>query len=241
VTGTVRAWREFFLTCTSHLVSRRLFDGFAISLPRILWEDIDSKHLGPTTNQIAVTAVPLEHIDGNGYMPQTQRHHRYALVKFIVSRAVSHELVRHRPVSWLQESQRYCRYGDHVQFIEPSGAFSLLAASEDDGIQDPNDIEPVMEPIVTLRDQWLYSLFVAEDAYQYSLTLGASPQQARLVLPNSCKTELYMFANLTEYMHFFRLRTSNAAEPSMREVVRPLYDEFHAAWPWLFPKSYTLL
>jgi thymidylate synthase (FAD) len=46
------------------------------------------------------------------------------------------------------------------------------------------------------------------------------------VLPNSCKTELFVYANLAEWQHIFNLRTTRAAEPSMREVMIPLHADF---------------
>jgi thymidylate synthase (FAD) len=62
----------------------------------------------------------------------------------------------------------------------------------------------------------------------------ATPQAARTVLPNSCKTELIVYANLTEWKHIFRLRTSKAAEPSMREVMIPLLEDFKQRFPKVF-------
>jgi thymidylate synthase (FAD) len=56
--------------------------------------------------------------------------------------------------------------------------------------------------------------------------MGWSPQQARSVLPNSLKTEIVMTANLREWRHFFRLRTSAAAHPQMREIAVPMLAEF---------------
>jgi thymidylate synthase (FAD) len=62
----------------------------------------------------------------------------------------------------------------------------------------------------------------------------SSPQAARTVLPNSCKTELIVFANLMEWLHIFKLRTSMAAEPSMREVMIPLLGRFQSLFPQIF-------
>ena len=61
----------------------------------------------------------------------------------------------------------------------------------------------------------------------------STPQAARTVLPNSCKTELIVYANLQEWRHIFRLRTTKAAEPSMREVMIPLHQELLGRFPEL--------
>jgi thymidylate synthase (FAD) len=63
---------------------------------------------------------------------------------------------------------------------------------------------------------------------------GATPQEARSVLPNSLKTEVIMTANLREWRHFFRLRTSKAAHPQMREVTIPLLEELKTKIPVVF-------
>lgn len=76
----------------------------------------------------------------------------------------------------------------------------------------------------------------AENHYKDLRTLGTPwrPEQARSVLPNSLKTEIVMTANLREWRHFFKLRTTAAAHPQMREVACPLLVQFRAAMPVLF-------
>lgn len=63
---------------------------------------------------------------------------------------------------------------------------------------------------------------------------GASPQEARSVLPNSLKTEIVVTYNLREWRHFFRLRCDAAAHPQMRQVAIPLLLYFRSALPDLF-------
>jgi thymidylate synthase (FAD) len=74
----------------------------------------------------------------------------------------------------------------------------------------------------------------AEDAYNALLAMGASPQEARSVLPNSLKTEIVITYNLREWRHFFRLRTSPAAHPQMREIAIPMLREFRRLVPVVF-------
>jgi thymidylate synthase (FAD) len=142
--------------------------------------------------------------------------HRHIAVLFIVNRAITHEIVRHRPVSYLQESQRYCRYsqdkfGNEVSFIKP---MFFKEGSEE----------------YTL---WEQAMLETEKIY-LKLLETSSPQAARTVLPNSCKTELITFANLLEWLHIFKLRTSKGAEPSMREVMIPLLKKFQEKYPTIF-------
>ncbi len=74
----------------------------------------------------------------------------------------------------------------------------------------------------------------AEQSYFKLLDIGCSPQEARSVLPNSTKTEVVMTANIREWRHFLRLRTSPAAHPDMRVVAHRLLDIFKARYPVFF-------
>lgn len=74
----------------------------------------------------------------------------------------------------------------------------------------------------------------AEKYYFELLKLGAAPQEARSVLPNSLKTEIIITMNLREWRHFFRLRLDKKAHPQMREVAGLIYKEFRKAMPVFF-------
>lgn len=138
-------------------------------------------------------------------------------VKFICDRGVSHEIVRHRIASYSQESTRYCNYSNE---------------------QFGSEIT-VIKPCFLARDtpgyfKWWLACKQAEEAYFDLLDYGCSPQEARAVLPNSLKTEVVMTANLREWRHFLRLRTSIAAHPQMREVACMLLEKMKAKVPVVF-------
>lgn len=140
--------------------------------------------------------------------------HVSATVKFIVDRGVSHEIVRHRIASYTQESTRYCDYnkkGD-VAFIRP----------------------PFWEENSRPYQLWLDLMEHSEQNYKGLIALGAKPQEARSVLPNSLKTEVMMTANMREWRHFFKQRTPPAVHPQMREVTVPLLERFKMTFPVLF-------
>ena len=148
--------------------------------------------------------------------------HESLSVKFIVDRGVSHELVRHRLASWAQESTRYCNYskdgfGNECTFIRPCFWKDLSLFSVKDQY-----------------DRWEKAMQSAENTYFELIKHGATPQEARSVLPNSLKTEVIMTANLREWRHFFRLRTADAAHPQMQEVTRQLLDELRGIVPVIF-------
>lgn len=143
--------------------------------------------------------------------------HSSLSVKFIVDRGVSHELVRHRIASFAQESSRYCNYskdkfGNEITVIKPCFW--------------KEDSENFKE--------WKMACENAESTYFYLLSNGASAQEARSVLPNSLKTEIIMTANYREWRAFFKLRTEQAAHPSMREITIPLLKELQQRIPIIF-------
>ena len=142
-------------------------------------------------------------------------------VRVICDRGITHEIVRHRIASYSQESTRYCNYskskfGNEIIVIEPC-------------FWKNKNIEDVRK-----YEIWKKLMEESEKAYIKLIELGATPQEARSVLPNSLKTEIIITMNLREWRHFFKLRTSDAAHPQMREIVRPLLDEFKKRIPVIF-------
>ena len=146
-------------------------------------------------------------------------------VKFTVDRGISHEIVRHRLASYTQESTRYCNYskdkfGNEITVIEPCFLdFSL----------DENKFYSSAK-----TNEWATACTDSETRYFTLLAIGATPQEARAVLPNSLKTEVIMTANWREWRHFLRLRAASDAHPQIQEVARPLLDELNEKIPVLF-------
>ena len=74
----------------------------------------------------------------------------------------------------------------------------------------------------------------AEESYLELIKSGASPQEARSVLPNSLKTEIVVTYNLREWRYFLRMRTSSAAHPQMREIANDIHNKFKSYIPIIF-------
>lgn len=143
--------------------------------------------------------------------------HEKISVKFVCDRGVTHEIVRHRLASYSQESTRYCNYsnekfGSELTFIRP--------------VFWKND-EKKMKI-------WENSMKEIEDTYNKLIEMGAQPQEARSILPNSLKTEIIVTMNMREWRHFFKLRTSVQAHPQMRQIAIPLLEEFKKEIPVIF-------
>lgn len=143
--------------------------------------------------------------------------HEKVSVRFICDRGVSHEIVRHRIASYSQESTRYCNYskdkfGKEITVIKP------LFWKEDS-----------QEYKV-----WYDAMLHSEKAYQQLIQMGAKPQEARSILPNSLKTEIVVTMNLREWRHFFKLRTAVNAHPQMREIACMALDTLKKEIPIIF-------
>ena len=132
-------------------------------------------------------------------------------VKFICDRGIANELVRHRIASFAQESSRYCcyakdKFGKELTFINPC----------------------FWEPDSDNYARWFHEMDEAEKTYLAMIEDGATPEQARDVLPMSIKTEIVMTANLREWRHFFKLRAEGVTgkpHPQMLEITIPLLKE----------------
>ena len=155
--------------------------------------------------------------------------HSTLSVKFTVDRGVSHELVRHRIASFAQESTRYVNYsldkfGNEINVINIK-----------DGIALDNKMKNLdANAIGTIIAEWMSAMEDAEKHYMRMIELGATPQIARSVLPNSTKTEITVTANYREWRNFFKLRVPEAAHPQMREITIPLLHELKTLLPVIF-------
>jgi len=137
--------------------------------------------------------------------------------KIICDRGVSHEIVRHRIASYSQESTRYCNYskdkfGKELSFIKPC----------------------FWETNSESYKIWETTMLQIEKNYFSLIENGASPQEARSILPNSLKTEIYVTMNLREWRHFLKLRTSKSAHPQMQEISMMIYKILIEKLPAIF-------
>lgn len=142
--------------------------------------------------------------------------HFQVTVLFTVPRSISHQLVRHRHASCLQESMRYVDFTKRpIQFIRP---------------------------LYTDMEEWSDSTFMSicetsAKAYYMLRENGNPPEVCRSVLPNAAATKLYMTMNLRSWREFFALRalgTTGKPDPQMVEVALPLFKEMKSMFPEAF-------
>ena len=150
----------------------------------------------------------VEHCYKNGHLSVME--HIYFTFKIEgISRACSHQLVRHRHCSFTQRSQRYCSE-DGFGFVTPS--------TVDEG-RFANDMEDI------------------KDWYEDYQKRGVPNEDARYVLPNACETSLYLSCNLRELIHMSNERLCRRAQWEIRELVQQMVYCVNAdLWFMLVPK-----
>lgn len=199
VSGNVRAWRDVAKALSRN---KQMFPGcFRVIIQT--YPDLFPEYTS-TLCHLDDPCFPARIIHPDDLVTDTERLvHIDRTVKFICDRGVSHEIVRHRPASYCQESTRYCNYsgakfGEEITVISP-GALNLTPEA---------------------AGAWELACLNLEQTYFQMLANGATPQAARSVLPNSLKTEVMMTATNSEWRHFSTLRCSPAAHPQMQEVAK---------------------
>ncbi len=125
----------------------------------------------------------------------------------ICDRAIQNELVRHRLASFSVESTRYVKY-DELKVI--------------------SDAEVALQHVTDFKN----ALKRLEKLYKYAVNSGGvPPEHARDILPLCLKSELYMTANLREWRHILKLRTSKHAHPQMRTIANSILAVFKDKLP----------
>jgi thymidylate synthase (FAD) len=146
--------------------------------------------------------MPLEQVQGvlatimaSGHH-STLEHASYTFAIEGVSRALTHQLVRHRIASFNQQSQRYVRFTQGIGMVKPGS------------VKQDAEAEAVFDEAIAS----------ALDAYHKLLELGVPAEDARYLLPNAAETKIVVTMNIRELLHFFGLRCCNRAQWEIREL-----------------------
>lgn len=137
-----------------------------------------------------------------------------------ISRACSHQMVRHRIASYSQQSQRYVDLKETFDYVTPKILFDMDEHYSDMGYVQ--DFQEDMEMIHDMYTKWQRRIeeFVKESNYP---TYGMTPskvanENARSVLPNACETKLVFTMNLRTLIHFIKHRKCRRAQEEIREL-----------------------
>ena len=177
---------------------------------RLCYAPVGAKELMETMPPERVESV-LSTIMKSGHF-STLEHVSYTFAVDGVSRALTHQLVRHRIASFNQQSQRYVRFSDGVATVKPES----VAASEEAS---------------SVFDQ---AIAAAVEAYGKLLDAGVPAEDARYLLPNAAETKIVITMNVRELLHFFSLRCCNRAQWEIRDMAHRMLELARPTAPFIF-------
>jgi thymidylate synthase (FAD) len=177
---------------------------------RLCYAPVGASELMETMPPERVKSV-LSTILASGHY-STLEHASYTFAIDGVSRALTHQLVRHRLASFNQQSQRYVKFKDGIETVKPATVEAVPEASE------------LFDSVVGLVEQ----------AYARMIELGIPAEDARFILPNAAETKIVVTMNVRELMHFFSLRCCNRAQWEIRELAHAMLELVRPTAPYVF-------
>lgn len=151
----------------------------------------------------------FNHCYQSGHLSVTEHANFTFMIKGI-SRACSHQLVRHRAGKFTQRSQRYCQE-DGFEYVVPK-----------DIEQNPKVYQAYVETIQRLK--WFY---------KYACREGIKPEDARYILPNACATQICVTFDLRNLIHFMNERLCMNAQWEIRQLAKQMRKEVLKVCPEL--------
>lgn len=177
---------------------------------RLCYAPVGAKELMETMPEERVRSV-LSTIMESGHF-STLEHVSYTFAIDGVSRALTHQLVRHRLASFNQQSQRYVKFTKGVEVVKPESVRENASANE------------AFDKAVN----------AAIDCYQAMIEAGIPAEDARYILPNAAETKIVVTMNIRELLHFFSLRCCNRAQWEIRELAHRMLELVCPTAPFIF-------
>ncbi len=177
---------------------------------RLCYAPVGASELMETMPEERIKSV-LATIMGSGHF-STLEHASYTFAVEGVSRALTHQLVRHRIASFNQQSQRYVKFKDGLEVVVPP----TVAADEQ---------------TAAVFDEAIAACIAA---YEALLEAGIPAEDARYLLPNAAETKIVITMNVRELLHFFNLRCCNRAQWEIREMAHKMLELARPTAPYIF-------
>ena len=177
---------------------------------RLCYAPIGGKELMEGLTEEKIRKV-LSTIMKSGHF-STLEHASYTFSVEGVSRALTHQLVRHRLASFNQQSQRYVKFKEEPSFVTPSSVS-----------ENPEALE-----------RFNAAMSAAWEAYVALADMGVPAEDARYVLPNACESKIVVTMNIRELLHFFSLRCCNRAQWEIRELAWKMLELVRPTAPYIF-------
>ena len=157
----------------------------------------------------------------------TEYHEKRMSVMITCPIGISREFNRHRTFSISEQSTRYCNYSKdkfngEITYVIPQWASNITPESVNGWDNKQSDM-----PECTLSEKVFLSILANDEAvYLQLIEQGKKPQEARDVLPLATATTVMYTGFVSDWKHFFELRTSAGAHPDARAIAIPLMEEF---------------
>lgn len=187
-------------------------------------EEVDQSIVDHTKAYFTGTTEDKEKLEkkNNGFIRKLREmnhlspfeHASFTFVIDGISRACSHQLVRHRIASYSQRSQRY-------------------VSEENFNLAIPTNINSDE----SLKKVYLQAVQTVHEAYKELTRLGVPQEDARYILPNACETIIVVTMNARSLLHFFEQRMCHRAQWEIREVAEAMLELVRKVAPVLFEKT----
>lgn len=177
---------------------------------RLCYAPVGAKELMETMPPERIQSV-LSTIMKSGHF-STLEHVSYTFAVDGVSRALTHQLVRHRLASFNQQSQRYAKFTKGVETVKPHT------------VEDDEEASKVFDEAIE----------AVIEGYQKLLEMGIPAEDARYLLPNAAETKIVITMNIRELLHFFSLRCCNRAQWEIRELAHKMLELVKPTAPYIF-------
>ena len=155
-----------------------------------------------------------------------------------VSRALTHQLVRHRIASYSQQSQRYVKLDQFQYIIPPAIEKNKIAKAL--FVKSMEESQHHYDEITNLLFEDLYENYLEEGLSEKEAKLKAEKEaieDARYIFPNACETKIVFTMNTRSLLNFFRLRTCNRAQWEIRELATAMLKEVKKVYQILFKNA----
>ena len=180
------------------------------TVARLCYAPVGAAELMETMPPERVRSV-LSTIMASGHF-STLEHASYTFAVDGVSRALTHQLVRHRIASFNQQSQRYVKFKEGLDTVKP------------ESVADDDEANHIFNEAID----------AALAAYRALLDRGIPAEDARYLLPNAAESKIVITMNVRELLHFFKLRCCKRAQWEIRAMANEMLELARPTAPFVF-------
>ena len=216
ISANIRGWYEALKeNKDGKIPDNGIYTSLKTAYPFIFTKEVKDTY-ADTEVKLVQTAELISDI--NQIPADIRDEHDSRTFEIVCSRACSHQLVRHRSLSFSQQSQRYCnfsidKFGHSVDFIMPKFEGNLKIDKE--------------IPIEAIKGTYKEYFEQSEDVYFSLIDAGLKPEDARAVLPNATATTIVITGTTNDWKKFISLRDDSHAQGEIREIAKQIRQKLN--------------